>query len=87
MRHALNVESARLLIAVNTGGAERGDAAGIAEEKDDILGVLLAWHDARTDEKGDKQDFSKHSFAADCETARILIRNRACASLIFIGYK
>lgn len=61
MRHALNVESARLLIAVNAGRAKRRDAASIAEEEDNILGMLFAQHDARTDEKGDEQDFSKHT--------------------------
>ena len=88
MRHALNVERARLLIAVNAGGAKRGDAAGIAEEEDDIFGMLLAQHDARTEEKGDEQDFSKHSFAADFETASdFQIRNRASRQPDFIGYE
>lgn len=73
MRHALNVERPRLLIAVNAGRAKRRDAAGVAEEEDDILGMLLAQQDARTEEKGDEQDFSKHSFRdlsapTDCRT-------------------
>jgi hypothetical protein len=31
--------------------------------------MLLAQHDAGTEEKSDEQDFSKHSFAADFETS------------------
>jgi hypothetical protein len=46
---------------VDAGGAKRGNAAGIAEKEDNVLGMLPTQHDARTEEKGDGQDFSKHS--------------------------
>jgi hypothetical protein len=63
MRHALDVESARLLIAMNAGRAKRWDAARIAEKEDNIFGMLLAQHDTRSEEKCNEQNFSKHSFA------------------------
>lgn len=61
MRHALDVEGTRLLIAVNAGGTQRWDTAGVPKEKDNILGALLSKHDGWTVEESDQQKFSNHS--------------------------
>ena len=41
MRHALDVQRARLLVPVNAGRVQSGDAARIAQEENDVLGPVL----------------------------------------------
>ena len=58
MRHALDIQRARLLISVDAGGIQRGDAPGVAEEENDILGVLL--REQRNAEEEEKRGSGKH---------------------------
>ena len=42
MRHLLNEQLAGRAVAVNAGGVEGGNSAGIAEEEDDVFGARFS---------------------------------------------